>query len=495
MLSKMSSNKLKKSIPLIILFVLSTFFFLYQHSSNLSWDFSSYVLNAKYLFYEGTYFESSRQPLPPLLLGIFLIFETFGEYLYILFVSALFLFANISLADASFKESALNRKLNKNYIRFAFYFFSISGFTLMYGMSAGSEMLALAFLELFLAALIQGKISGHYIALAFLSRYTMVIFAPLVIFNRNYKKILVNILLFLAIVFPWLLFNYLKHGNWFASIVDAFAQNIYLRSYLIQPFDPAVLLRVIGWFIPFLILGVIAAIIIFVKEKNKLSKTNLINFLFAVLFVMVVLDFMGIPLKVERYLFNLTIPIAFFSTLGLIFLISRFKKLKKISIPIILVIFIMTSVTATYFFHKNATFDDRFHHAAEDIKLLGLEQCQTLSPYWVLLSYLDINSHPLGDTSIPISIHQNKTVLIFPDLHTIDDIFDPDVLNQYPTLKKTDEYILLGKPGLTPESCSKQHVSDKPYIKNHCEVLSTRFEKLNLDSIALKVCEKINKKS
>ena len=40
----------KSNALLLILFFMSLFLFLFQHASILSWDFSSYVLNSKYLF-------------------------------------------------------------------------------------------------------------------------------------------------------------------------------------------------------------------------------------------------------------------------------------------------------------------------------------------------------------------------------------------------------------------------------------------------------------
>ncbi|MBS3149861.1 hypothetical protein J4455_04190 [Candidatus Woesearchaeota archaeon] len=40
---------------LVIIFLFSTIFFLFQHYISFSWDFSSFVLNGKYLFDNGKY--------------------------------------------------------------------------------------------------------------------------------------------------------------------------------------------------------------------------------------------------------------------------------------------------------------------------------------------------------------------------------------------------------------------------------------------------------
>ena len=83
-----------KNKLLVILFVLSTAFFVYQHFINFSWDFATYEDNARYWAGQGSYYETGRPPLVPFLLFIG------GEYLFIVLSSLLFLYATIKLADA-----------------------------------------------------------------------------------------------------------------------------------------------------------------------------------------------------------------------------------------------------------------------------------------------------------------------------------------------------------------------------------------------------------
>ena len=123
---------IKNNFLIVILFIISTSFFIFQHYNMLSWDFSSYVLNAKYLFYNGTYFEVYRAPMASFLLGFFLLFNNLSEYLYIIFVSSLFFYANIKLStilfEKYFSKSIENKETiknnNKQLIMFVFYFFS-----------------------------------------------------------------------------------------------------------------------------------------------------------------------------------------------------------------------------------------------------------------------------------------------------------------------------------------------------------------------------------
>ena len=85
---------------IIFLYLASTAFFIYQHTTGLSWDFSVHALNAKYIFDSGYYFEWNRPPLPTFLIGIF---SAFGwkaaEYLFIIAVSTLLFFSSLFFAD------------------------------------------------------------------------------------------------------------------------------------------------------------------------------------------------------------------------------------------------------------------------------------------------------------------------------------------------------------------------------------------------------------
>src|SRR3989344_4326049 len=124
-------KEIKENPYIFSLFVISTSYFLYQHFTIISWDFSAYVLNAKYLFYHGDYFEVYRAPFAPLILGVFLVFGKISEYLFIIFVSVLFLFSNISLSNTLRKKIKISDE-NKIFFNVLFYFFSLSSYVLFY---------------------------------------------------------------------------------------------------------------------------------------------------------------------------------------------------------------------------------------------------------------------------------------------------------------------------------------------------------------------------
>ena len=96
-------------------------------------------------------------------------------------------------------------RLNKKELRFIFYSLSLSWFVLFYATQEGTELLTLALIQLFLVQIINKKVGGQYLALAFLARYNSIVLAPFMFLNKNYKKIIKNFIYFILLVFPWLL--------------------------------------------------------------------------------------------------------------------------------------------------------------------------------------------------------------------------------------------------------------------------------------------------
>ncbi|MEK6860292.1 MAG: hypothetical protein AABX54_05765 [Nanoarchaeota archaeon] len=488
----------KKNKLCLLLFFLSLFLFIYMHFINLSWDFSAYALNSRYLFYGGTYFETLRPPMVSILLAPFLIFGTIGEYLFIIFVSILFLYSSIKLSDAIFEKYAEKGKTNIYFLRFVFYFFSLSIYSMYYSFFAGSELLALAFFELFLASLLKNKISGFYFGLAFLTRYNFLIFFPLLFFNKDYRKIIKNFLLFFIVVFPWFLFNYLKYGNWFTSIIDSYANNIFLRSYLYMPFKFSEIFSVIGYFLIFFIIGLVFAFYLIAASKKNWFSINITNILFMIIFLVIILDYSNIPLKDIRYLFNLCLPVAYFSALGMFFLLglnkskSNFIYLRKIVIIIMVIAFLFNFCFTFYIINKLNNLDNKFYSAAKDIKEMGVDNCEILSPAWILVGYFTENVYPLGVNSVRESLGLGKIILIFKGDVTLDDIYKIEELIPNKKLMETDDYVFYAKKGFLAEDCAKKYVFDAPYVREHCTIISSKFKNFNLKEYVLKICRMIN---
>lgn len=468
---------ISKNKILFNIFIITTLFFIFQHAIILSWDFCAYVLNAKYLFYNGNYFESLRPPLAPLILAPFILFGKIGEYLYIIVVSSLFLYSSIKLSDTVF----VKYKKDKKYIRLIFYLLLLTPYALTYGVKEGTEILSLSLFEIFLAYLLKGKTSGHYLALAFLSRYSFLFFSPLMLLNKNYKKIIKNFLLFFVIISPWLIFNFFKYGNWLASIVDSYANNIFFRDYLYQPLNYLDILKTINWLIPLFVFGLILSIISIINWK-KSKKENLIHLFFIILILLIIYDYNNIPLKQIRYLFNLILPVAYFSTLGLYYIIKKVKKIKLFLYILVIFFFIQGLILClNIYYNENQKI---YYGVADDINKLEINSCEILSPHWVYMNYLSSNVYPLGNKNISKSINAGKIILIFKNKSTIDDSYTEEELKINPILYENEDYIFLGYK----KNCSKKYIKDSPYVSDHCYIIS---QKLNFTN-SYEICRYLN---
>ncbi len=468
-----------------LLFVVSTVFFLAQHNLSLAWDFQAYVINARYWFYGGSYFEVYRAPLISILLGVFLVFAKFGEYIYILFVSALFLYSIERLSNALYKKYFYKYYIEKELVILLFYLFSLNVFLLNHGLSNGTELLALSFFQLFLANFMLDKNSGHWLGLAFLSRYNFMLFGVFLFFNKDIKKILKNMGLFLCVCFPWFLYNFLKWGNWFASIADSYYLNVVSRMSLFEPFLFSHLLHVINWFFPFFIIGLVMPL---VYKKYNNWKYYLLFVLISLIFLY---DFYNIPFKIIRYAFNFVLPVAFFSTIGFFILIKniKIKNFEKVLIAILLLILFINLAGLLIDYNKYKNYNQIYANASQDIVNLGLENCKILSAHWVILNYYTENAYFLS-YGIDDAISKNEIVLLFYNCPTFDDNYNLSELTKYHKLILAEDYLILAKEGLTNETCAKWKGHDSLRINEPCGVLAKKFGKLN--KIVEKSCDFVN---
>jgi hypothetical protein len=488
MTEKKGENKLltfiKENRLLVLVFLIVTAFFAYQHYASQSWDFNSYVMNARYFFYNGTYYEVYRAPLASIFLAPFIIFGFFGEFLYIILVSLIFLYANIKLSDIVFK----NYK-EKTYTRLIFYLFSFSPFIVLNGLSVGTELFALSFLELFLVFMLNKQLSGHFLGLAFLVRYNLLYFTPLLLFTGNIKKIIKNILLFLLIIAPWFIYNYFALGNWLYSIIDSYALNVLFRQALTEPFPLKNILHISGFYLPFILFGISIALYDIFKKRSKSDWKNYL--LFSALAFIVLYDCFKIPFKIDRYLFNLSLPFAFFSTLGILFLAKKYKKVDilKISSIILIIIFILSTFALASGFFINRNYDNKFKEAADKIKELGMQSCAFRSPHWVLISYYTENTYP-GFGNLSKFVDKNETVILFLGDVTYDDSFTQEEVNSLPYIYKNNQFIFLGNA--TNSSCEKKEIYNHPLLNTEqpCQILA---EALPFHNLSHSACLFLNK--
>jgi hypothetical protein len=406
------------------------------------------------------------------LLGLFLIFGVFGEYVYILFVSTLFFYFNIKIADLIF--SKLSTFIDRSYFRLIFYVFSLSFFVLIYGTKEGSELLSLTFFIAFIYFLFINRISGYFLGLAFLSRYNFLIFLPLLFFNKSFKKIGLNFLGFFIVILPWFLFNYFKFGNPFVSIINSYALNFAFKEYLFKPFEIGHLTSAIGLALPFFIFGfLISVYYLFNKYQNKT-----LFVLFFLLTLLTLYDYGHIPYKLLRYLFNFSFPIAFFSSIGFLFFLNLFKKrahILTLGKVILFLFFLFSLISAAIAMGAETQFTKTLNSAAKDIQKLNLSNCEILTPYWTQISYFYQNAYALGRNDVAYSLNHNKIILIFNNTPTIDDIFNRSYLEENVKLKETRAYTFYVDKDFSYQNCSKKFVFVENYFNDVCPFISDQF--------------------
>ena len=413
---------------LILLFLLSTVFFLWQHSIHLSWDFTTYVSNARY-WTEGSYYEISRPPLAPF---VFLILGAFGaaaEQVFIVLVSILFLYSTIRLAD----RLKISREI--------FYIFSLSPMVLFFGMINGTELLSLALVELFLAFLIDKKpAAGIFLGLAFLTRYNFLIFLPLVFSNRSPKKILATFGLFALTLVPWLAFNFFTTGNMLTSLADSYALNFKFRYYFDKPFSFAHLFIAISFLLPLFVFGVLSAI----RKWNvkggsmKFLCREKANILLIIIFLLSIYQYASTPSKELRYLFPVALPVAYFSVKGLEWINRRKIALAIIGLIIIANLVLLASLHIPNPYEPREKYQNAISALEENFA-----ECRLLTNAWPIINYLNRSAEPFPRRELlNRSIEEGNLILLF------NSIGEPEWKSSLPKeflIKETDDYILLGK--------------------------------------------------
>lgn len=451
---------LKQNKAVIIIFILATIFFLYQRSVSFSWDFTVYVSNAKYWFADGMYFEPLRPPLMPFILSMLSFLGWYAaEYIYIILISALFAYSTAKLADS----------LNIN--RALFYILSLNPYVLRLGLINGTELLSLAFFELFVAYLISKKDSGFWLGLACLSRYNLVIFLPLLILHKNIKKIVKNGILFSIPFIPWFAYNYHKFGNIFMSIADIYANNVKFRSYIQQSFNFSHVGMVINFMLPFFIIGLVYAvynvIISFSKIKSFKSFSEVIfrkrtaEIIMIIIFLGVLNGYNNIAIKDVRYLFTLTMPAVYFAILGINY-ISKKSSLKNIRYVLAGALVILTVISIPpllQHYHK----EDVYVNSIKKMEELGVNECALKSNAWVLLNYLGRTSHDYPwDRLVGHYIDEGYYILLFYQIGEPVYSRNQTFVHSFPVAYESEDYILLGNS--SPEECKKITKVDTTYV-------------------------------
>jgi hypothetical protein len=481
--------KENKLLSFSFLFVL--LFFLLQHYWTVAWDFSSYVINARFFFNKGDYSEVLRAPLSSIFLGGTLLFGKSGEYSYIAAASIIFLYGNLTLSSVLYKKYFYRFKINQKDFRLLFFIFSLSPFVVFYGLLEGTELLSLGFFEIFLGFWLSNRYSGYLLGLAVLTRYNFLAFFVLLFFNKNIWRVIKDILLFFLVLLPWFIYNYLHWGNFFMSFIDSYNHNILLRESIMRSIDFKDVLLSINLFLPFFALGIFYCFYRVVKSNSRREIGY--SFLFLFLFLFFLWDYSSIPLKIPRYLFNLSLPVAYFSVLGFIFLYKKLTN-KKMLIYVLFLIWTISILVVLYnSCYVSRNYDEMYKEAAKEIIERNLTECYISSHHWVPVNYYTGNVYSLWMDPEEI-IEKKGIVLIFPQEIVPGDSLNMEDLNSLPQIAASKRFLLLGKTNLTNKECWKRFSYSEPVTKEPCSVLSNRFDKVGLENFVKKICLLFNQR-
>jgi hypothetical protein len=415
-------NFIKKyQLVLLILFVTTTFF-LIQHFFVLSWDFISYVLNAKNMFNSGLYFETFRPPLTSFIIGLIaqIVGYPIAEVIYIIVVSVLFCISVVLLS----KQLNFNAEL--------FYLILVTPFVLHFGLINGTELLSVTLLLLGIYFIIKNNwISGLFIGLSALTRYTGIVFGVILLFHKGINKKIKAIILFCITFVPWFIYNRLKFGNFFTSIADQYHQNIVSRQDMIQIPKLIHFINIQSLLFIFTIIGILYIsykIIKKIKDKYPDIRISIIMF---IILGYTTYSYFTTPFKEARYLFAAMLPIGYFTYIGVDLVLHKIKNKKtKFSkyysqalFWILLILLITVSITLLLITQKEtAQFKNNFKEGIDFIYKNHWQDCVMYSENWIYFSYLDENI-----IMLPIEIYledipkqNNRVLFLYLNSHNPD---------------------------------------------------------------------------
>ncbi len=203
----------------IILVVLSLL------NPGLLWDENAYLANARAHTGQSSFTEDFRFPLLEYILSAF--FFLFGgsillAKMIIIAFTLLTIYLAFLIAREYFKDDENSSTIKKLMIAS----FALSPLVIIWGFRVYADIPTLFFIILSFFFIIKSEkgsmpllyisLAGAASALAFLARFPSLIFGFCILvyllFRRDYKKLILFVLLFLLILAPWLLYNYQTYG-------------------------------------------------------------------------------------------------------------------------------------------------------------------------------------------------------------------------------------------------------------------------------------------
>lgn len=403
--------------PLITaVFIASLAFWIYQHAYGFSWDFAVYSLNGRYLLHDGSFFEWSRPPLAPTLMAVLgFAGMVAAEYLYIIFVAALFLYACVRFCRAARIDVT------------AYYVFALQAPAVLLGMKDGTELLSLALLQLFLAEL-HARRSGLLFGLSLMARYANIVYLPLLFLRKKRAAAAVALLLAGVTLVPWLAYNTALTGNALSSFIDFYLINVRFREPNVS-FSPLDFALMAGIVLPFFAYGVW-------KTRKKKDKNRSIILAFCAL---AVLGYMLTSIKYVRFLFPLIMPLAYFAA----------QAVKKRTVLVAFFLINAALVIAAAALIPEAALPEGSYH----YRLAAHEPCKSISNVWVALHYYGSSAEPtvsnvvqghMIETDVNKSLSEGYRIVLFKYASEPSYVKNLTFLRQFPVREENDVFIVLG---------------------------------------------------
>ncbi|MBD3312487.1 hypothetical protein GF352_03485 [archaeon] len=422
---------------LAALFIISTSFFMVQHAFNVSWDFSVFFLNSRYLLFNHGFFEIRRPPLPA-----FLMF--FGEYFYIFFVSLVGLYACVKFSN----RYSLNPVV--------FYSLILSPYVLFTGFAVGTEFLTLA-LTLLLFTYIKDELSGFFFGLSFLAHYTNASSVIFLFFKRDWRRIIGSLLLAFLVIAPWFLFNYWFKADPFYSFWDSYAQNVSSRSYYDMSFNLFDLLIVSSFLFPLFLVGL-----------SRFRRDSFIDWLMLFFFLVRLGNYFFIPLKIPRYLFGVVIPVAYFSAKSL----NRFNYRASLVVASLTIIFSAFFYSPLFYLESPSIYTDNLVHFNDS--------CMVMSNAWPFLNYYGVDSGPSPRKQLVVDyLNQGYTLVFFKHIRDPSYPLNESFISSLPVSYDSYQLVVLSNESVCLPSYS--------YNLSYIEEMNNTYHELHNSSFSFTI--------
>ena len=410
----------------LIFFLSATGLMLYQHSTGWSWDFNTYSMIGEYIFHGGFYMEWLRPPVASTAMGLlqYVFTRKVSEFVFIGLTSAFFLYSS-----RRFSES-FDLELEK------FYVFALTPAVIFFSTMNGTEMLSLAFALLFLADFKSPR-SGLWLGLGFLTRYNLGMIIPLVLLQRDIRKIIKTGIISGLTLVPWLLYNYIQTGNPLTSFGNFLMLNVFLR-YTSTSLDPHNLL--------IMTLPTAAILITYLKpeirKKITPGKEDLLMLSYSGL---IVLSYLTADYRSLRYLYPLTLPVAFYVSRAWTH-IDREKVFYAIAAANLV-------IAAGGLTQTGLTPSGKYIDSAE-----AVNGCMAESESWVMTNYAGAPTRPVSNENITIDRLQDGYRSI--------SFKGPDYRNlSAPVLVENGRFTVYGYS----ELCKEAEKADRTYLEGFNE--------------------------